>query len=55
MGVILGPVYAFVDDGSDPLNNGVNWDMVRVLPGPLALLALAALALFDQRDLRQTG
>ncbi len=52
MGVILGPVYAFVDDGSDPLNNGVNWDMVRVLPG---LLALAALALFDRRDLRQTG
>ena len=35
-------MYAFVDDGSEPLYNGVNWDMVRVLPGPLALLALAA-------------
>lgn len=48
-----GPVYYYL--GSDPLNNGMHWGHGAVLVGLFVALVVAAVALFDRRDLRQSG
>ncbi|MCP4306511.1 MAG: ABC transporter permease subunit [bacterium] len=40
---------------SDPLNTGMHWGNAAVLLGTTGVLILAAVWLFDRRDLRQTG
>jgi ABC-2 type transport system permease protein len=40
---------------SDPLNTGMHWGNAAVLLGTAVLLIVAAVWLFDRRDLRQTG
>jgi ABC-2 type transport system permease protein len=47
------PFYYFLT--SDPLNNGMHWGHAGVLAGLCALLAAAAIVLFERRDLRQIG
>lgn len=40
---------------SDPLNNGFHWGHVAILAVIAVVLVAIAVALFDRRDLRQTG
>jgi ABC-2 type transport system permease protein len=40
---------------SSPLNNGMHWGHAGVLLGAFLVLVVAAVMLFDRRDLRQTG
>ena len=47
------PFYYYLS--SDPLLNGMNWGHGAVLLGLFIVLVAAAVALFDRRDLRQTG
>jgi ABC-2 type transport system permease protein len=47
------PFYYFLT--SDPLNEGMHWGHAGVLAGLCAVLFMAAIMLFDRRDLRQTG
>lgn len=47
------PVHYYLS--SDPLVNGMNWAHGAVLLGLFALLVAASVAMFDRRDLRQTG
>lgn len=47
------PVHYYLS--SDPLNNGMNWAHGALLAGLFVALVAAAVALFDRRDLRQSG
>jgi ABC-2 type transport system permease protein len=47
------PFYYFLT--SDPLNNGMHWGHMGILAGLTAALVVAAVVLFDRRDLRQVG
>ncbi len=47
------PFYYFL--GSDPLNNGMDWGHLAALVAMFAVLTVAAVVLFDRRDLRQSG
>ncbi|MGI9642934.1 MAG: ABC transporter permease subunit [Acidimicrobiia bacterium] len=41
--------------GSDPLNSGMDWGHAAVLAGLFLVTVVAAIVLFDRRDLRTTG
>ena len=47
------PFYYYL--GSDPLVNGMHWGHAGVLIGLTAGLVVSAVALFERRDLRQSG
>ncbi|MFV1971387.1 MAG: ABC transporter permease, partial [Acidimicrobiia bacterium] len=47
------PFYYYL--GSDPLVNGMHWGHGAVLTGLAIGLIALAVALFERRDLRQTG
>ena len=47
------PFYYYL--GGDPLNQGMHWGHAGILAGLTVLLLGAAVALFERRDLRQTG
>lgn len=47
------PFYYY--SGSDPLNNGMNWGHGALLAALTAVFVILAVALFNRRDLRQTG
>ena len=51
--VTWGPFHYYLS--SDPLINGMQWGHGAVLLALFAALVLAAVVLFDRRDLRQTG
>ena len=40
---------------TEPLTNGMHWGNAAILAGVFVALVVAAVALFDRRDLRQTG
>lgn len=47
----LSPFHYYLS--SDPLNNGMHWGHAAVLVAVLAVLVVAAVALFERRDIRQ--
>jgi ABC-2 type transport system permease protein len=47
------PFYYYLT--SDPLNNGMHWGHAGILAGLTAILLVAAVVLFERRDLRQTS
>lgn len=47
------PFYYYM--GSEPLLNGMHWGHAAVLAGLFVALVALSIALFDRRDLRQTG
>ena len=49
----LSPFYYYL--GNDPLVNGMDWGHVAVLVAICVVLVGASLALFQRRDIRQTG